>query len=220
MVAGLRWAVNRFIVSINTKGEKTMTVLGRPRTFDREAALDAAMLVFWRKGFQAASMNDLCEAMGIRSPSLYAAFGSKESLYQEAVQRYHGAARARIWDHIAGGTTVRAGMNNALLAAAEVLLGDADRPSGCLVTLAAGEECDGTAPEIGRLGRLEGLNVVRAAIAGAVASGELSKSTNVDRLSRFYLGVVQAMAIQARDGASHADLKSMAKMAMAAWPAD
>jgi AcrR family transcriptional regulator len=57
-----------------------MAVIGRPRAFDRDAALEAAMLVFWRKGFSAASMNDLCDAMGIRSPSLYAAFGSKEPL--------------------------------------------------------------------------------------------------------------------------------------------
>ena len=63
-----------------------MPITGRPRGFDRDAALQAAMLLFWRKGFAATSMNDLCDAMGIRSPSLYAAFGSKEALYLEAVR--------------------------------------------------------------------------------------------------------------------------------------
>jgi AcrR family transcriptional regulator len=62
-----------------------MAVIGRPREFDRDAALEAAMFLFWRKGFAATSMNDLCDAMGVRSPSLYAAFGSKEALYLEAV---------------------------------------------------------------------------------------------------------------------------------------
>jgi AcrR family transcriptional regulator len=62
-----------------------MTVIGRPREFDRKAALEAAMLLFWRKGFAATSMNDLCDVMGVRSPSLYAAFGSKEALYFEAI---------------------------------------------------------------------------------------------------------------------------------------
>ena len=71
-----------------------MTVIGRPREFDRDVALQEAMLVFWRKGFLATSMNDLCDAMGIRSPSLYAAFGSKEALYIEAVGHYAKTDRA------------------------------------------------------------------------------------------------------------------------------
>ena len=66
-----------------------MATIGRPREFDRGAALEAAMLAFWRKGFAATSMNDLCDAMGVRSPSLYAAFGSKEALYLEEIGRAH-----------------------------------------------------------------------------------------------------------------------------------
>ena len=192
--------------------------LGRPRAFDRDAALEAAMQLFWRKGFLAASMNDLCEAMGIGSPSLYAAFGSKESLYNEAVARYNGLARERIWRHIQDGPTIRAGMQKVLFAAADVLPAAADKPSGCLVTLAAGEGCDGAVPDISRTGRAGSLDALRAGLRQAVADGELPKSANVERLARFYLGVVQGMAIQARDGASSADLKSMSKMAMAAWP--
>ena len=64
-----------------------MAAIGRPREFDRDAALEAAMLLFWRKGFAATSMNDLCEAMGLRSPSLFAPFGSREALDLEAVGR-------------------------------------------------------------------------------------------------------------------------------------
>src|SRR6202044_797387 len=84
-----------------TKG-LVMAVIGRPREFDREAALHAAMLVFWRKGFAATSMNDLCDAMDIRSPSLYAAFGSKEALYLEAMEHYVHTVGPTIWATLRG----------------------------------------------------------------------------------------------------------------------
>ena len=71
-----------------------MAVIGRPRGFDRDAALEAAMFLFWPRPFEAASMNDLCDAMGVRSPSLYAAFGSKEALYLEAIEHYVQTHRA------------------------------------------------------------------------------------------------------------------------------
>src|ERR1700761_2329810 len=98
-----------------------MSIIGRPRAFDRDAALHAAMLLFWEKGFLATSMNDLCDAMGIRSPSLYAAFGSKEGLFAEAVQRYNAGADQLIWDHITDGPTAKDGVRSVLMAASDVL---------------------------------------------------------------------------------------------------
>jgi AcrR family transcriptional regulator len=196
-----------------------MPVMGRPREFDREAALEAALQVFWRKGYLATSMNDLCDAMGIRSPSLYAAFGSKEDLYIEAVHRYSAAADRLIWDHIADGPTGREGMRKVLLAAAEVLSGAAGNPSGCMVNLATiDDEGFGAIPKTLRQARLGGLNKLRAGIKRAVAAKELPRSTHVDRLSHFYLSVIQGMAIQGFDGASKAELAGVAEMAMAAWP--
>src|ERR1700733_184874 len=88
-----------------------VAVIGRPREFDRDAALQEAMLVFWRKGFTATSMNDLCDAMRIRSPSLYAAFGSKEALFLEAVDRYANVMGPQVWGRLAEGATARAGVN-------------------------------------------------------------------------------------------------------------
>ncbi len=195
-----------------------MATSGRPREFDREAALHSAMLVFWKKGFVATSMNDLCEAMGIRSPSLYAAFGSKEDLYLEAVGRYNAAADSLIWDHIEDGPTAKDGVRNVLLAAASVLPGGAGIPSGCMVNLAAGDGCAESIAKTVKTARHGGLKAFRSGIKRAVASGELSRSTNVDQLSRFYLGVVQGMAIQARDGATRAELTGTAEVAMNAWP--
>ena len=90
-----------------------MANIGRPREFDRGAALEAAMLAFWRKGFAATSMTDLCDAMGVRSPSLYAAFGGKEALYLEAVEHYVETFGPPIWDGLAEGATARDGRRGA-----------------------------------------------------------------------------------------------------------
>src|SRR5580692_5396413 len=107
-----------------------MAITGRPRGFDRDAALEAAMLLFWRKGFSAASMNDLCDAMSIRSPSLYAAFGSKEALYLEAVEHYVRTIGPPIWGKLAEGATARASMEALLMAAAEILPQSSSAPAG------------------------------------------------------------------------------------------
>jgi len=196
-----------------------MSALGRPRAFDRDAALHDAMLIFWRKGFLSTSMNDLCEAMGIRSPSLYAAFGSKESLYIEAIEHYVSTVRPHVWRHIENASSARAGIEGMLHAAAGLLPGVADFPSGCMVTLAVGSEaCPGDIPEAVKRARLDGMALVHDCLERAVASGELPKTTDAGRLSRFYLGVFQGMAIQARDGASPEELAGMADVAMAAWP--
>src|ERR1700742_4795444 len=120
-----------------TTERTAMAAIGRPREFDREAALQAAMLLFWRKGFAATSMNDLCEAMGIRSPSLYAAFGSKEALYLESVEHYVRTIGPMIWDKLAAGATARAGVESLLLAGTEALPASGAIPAGCMAVLAA-----------------------------------------------------------------------------------
>jgi AcrR family transcriptional regulator len=196
-----------------------MAALGRPRGFDREAALEAAMFLFWRKGFEATSMNDLCDAMGVRSPSLYAAFGSKEALYLEAVEHYVRTQGPPIWARLAEGTTARAGIENLLLAASERLPKSRALPAGCMAALAAvSDEWPASIARVVKKVRLDMLSMLRARLENAVANGELPVATDVDGLSRFYLSVYQGMAIQARDGAAPAELKAVAAAAMAAWP--
>jgi AcrR family transcriptional regulator len=203
---------------LSHKAEK-MTVIGRPREFDRDVALQEAMLVFWRKGFLATSMNDLCDAMGIRSPSLYAAFGSKEALYIEAVGHYAKTIGPSVWGRLTEGPNARACVENLLLAAVESVPECGLMPAGCMVALAAvSEECPGEIPDITKGVRLNCLEMLRARLNDALAAGELPSTTDVDRLSRFYLGVYQGIAIQARDGATAAELKGVAETAMAAWP--
>ena len=195
-----------------------MAVTGRPREFDRDAALKAAMLVFWRKGFAATSMNDLCDAMGIRSPSLYAAFGGKEALYLEAIEHYFETFGSPVWDKL-DGVTARASVENLLLAGTEILPESRTTPPGCMAMLSAvGDEWPATIVEVVRKVRSEVLGRLRSRLETAVAEGELPASTDTDGLSRFYLGVFQGMAVQAQDGASRAELRGVAAAAMAAWP--
>jgi len=114
-----------------------MAVVGRPRGFDRDVALEAAMFLFWRKGFAAASMNDLCDAMSVRSPSLYAAFDSKEALYLEAFEHYVRTQGPPIWDKLGEGASARASIENLLIAGSESLPKSRITPAGCMAMLAA-----------------------------------------------------------------------------------
>jgi AcrR family transcriptional regulator len=197
-----------------------IVVIGRPREFDRETALQAAMLVFWRKGFAATSMNDLCDAMGIRSPSLYAAFGSKEALYLEAMEHYVKTVGPTIWDKLAA-TSARDGVEKMLLAATEILPETGPIPAGCMAVLGGvGDEWPAAVADVVREVRLEMLGNLQSRLKTAVTEGELPAAAVVDRLSRFYLSVFQGMALQARDGATSEELKGVAASAMLAWPGE
>jgi AcrR family transcriptional regulator len=200
---------------------KMMAIIGRPREFDRSAALEAAMVLFWRKGFAATSMNDLCDAMDVRSPSLYAAFGSKEALYLEAIQRYVEIFGPPVWDGLAQGATAHAGVQNLLLAATESLPESHVTPGGCMAALAA--VCDEWPARIAgvvRKIRVEMLGMLRSRLEAGVANGELPTTTDIEGLSRFYFSVYQGMAVQARDGAGAPELKGVVAAAMSAWPGD
>ena len=108
-----------------------------------------------------------------------------------------------------------------MLAAVESLPECGALPAGCMVALGAvSEECPGAILDAMRKVRLHCLEMLQARLNDALATGELPSSTNVDCLSRFYLGVYQGMAIQARDGATQAELRAVAAAAMAAWPGD
>jgi AcrR family transcriptional regulator len=166
------------------------------------------------------SMNDLCKAMAIRSPSLYAAFGSKETLYLEAVEHYVRTVGPAVWDRLAQGTTARAGVESLLSAATESLPKSRDAPAGCMAVLAAvGDEWPPVIANFVKKVRLKMLGNLRSRLEAGLAEGELADSTNIHHLSRFYLSVFEGMAIQARDGASRAELRGVAATAMAAWPA-
>lgn len=195
-----------------------MAARGRPRGFDRDVALQAAMELFWRKGFSATSMADLCTAMGINAPSLYAAFGSKEALYEAALQHYSHAASPLIWGAFEAAPTARESITGLLMASAANLSG-ADRPPGCMVTLStAGQEGCARLGEVVAQARAEGETMIAARLRRAVAEGELSPGCDIAALAAFYACVQHGMSIEARDGADRQKLEAIARCALSAWP--
>jgi AcrR family transcriptional regulator len=192
---------------------------GRPREFDREKALTEAMLLFWRKGFHATSLRDLGDALNIRMPSLYAAFGSKEALYVEAVDLYMRATRTLLWQHLENGQRAREAIRELLVATAGELTNREAHPGGCMVTFATTDE-DMPTDVIAAIldARQDWLDIIRERLEAAVTEGELPGSTDVNALSRFYFSMVQSIGIQAHDGVPYAELVTIVDIAMSAWP--
>jgi AcrR family transcriptional regulator len=194
---------------------------GRPRAFDRGAALGAATRLFWRKGFGATSIADLTEAMGIGSPSLYAAFGSKEALYVEALGYYRDNFDALVWEKFFAAPTAREAVEALLFDSASALTGGvADIPRGCMLTLST--VADEGHADLGCLvknGRAATFDRLKSKLGRAIQEGEVPTTTDVDGLCRFIQAVQSGMSILARDGASRVDLEAIAQVAMDGWDA-
>jgi AcrR family transcriptional regulator len=197
----------------------TTPARGRPRAFDRDAALEQAMRLFWARGFEATSISDLAAAMGINPPSLYAAFGDKKRLFAEAVDRYQAGPGGFALAALAAGGSAREAIETLLMAAARAF-SDPACPPGCMVVLAAtncGAEADDIVEAL-RARRLGSEAVIRDRILTGVRSGEIAEA-DADALASFYAAVFQGMSIKARDGAPRHELEAMARLAMQAWPA-
>jgi len=194
---------------------------GRPRAFDRHSALEQATRLFWTKGYEATSISDLTAAMGIGSPSLYAAFGSKEALYAEAVNFYRTNYEALVWDKFHAAATAREAASGLLYDSAAALTGAvADIPRGCMVTLSSvGSEGHSTLGELVKTSRAVTLERLESRLAQAVKAGEIPASVDLSGLARFVQTVQYGMSIVARDGAGTDELNLVAQLAMQAWDA-
>jgi AcrR family transcriptional regulator len=194
---------------------------GRPRAFDREAALDVALDLFWRQGFDCTSTTQLTAAMGISQPSLYAAFGSKEALYREALALYEQRYGACMSEALTAQTSARTAVSSFLLGAARQF-SDRQHALGCMVAnggLQGGPDNSGlNADMVAR--RLNAQAAIQARLDVGKERGELPAGTDTAALAAFYSMVIQGMAVQARDGASTPLLIHLAELAMQAWPRD
>lgn len=192
---------------------------GRPREFDRESALAEATRLFWTRGYEATSVADLTEAMGIGIKSLYAAFGSKDALYVEALRYYYTTYEGLVWSRFRKALTAREAALAFLKDSAIAMTGgDSDLPHGCMATLAmVGSEGHSDLGEIMRTTRAGGFDLLKARFDKAKSDGDLQATADTTKLARFVQTVQSGMAIRARDGADRAELQAVAEIALSGW---
>lgn len=183
---------------------------GRPRNFDREEALSRALDVFWQRGYELASVAELCAAMEINPPSLYAAFGNKAKLFLEAVDFYELRYWDSTWAALEVGTDIHADIATFFDSAARILLSP-NAPCGCLVALAAvNVSADSTEVRqaIDAL-RLEGKMLFAQRLKRAMKEGQLPETTDIKSLAAALNTMLEGMSIQARDGLTVPQLRRL-----------
>jgi AcrR family transcriptional regulator len=193
-------------------------VLGRPRAFDTEQALEQAMKVFWRLGYEGASLSELTRAMGINSPSLYAAFGSKEGLFKAVLDHYE-ARRQRCLGDILAAPTARAAAERLVFGLVD-LVTDPEVPPGCLL-LQGGLSCGvGTQDVPQELARRRAAlqQALEERFRRAQAEGDLVAGADPAALAGYLVVVCNGIAVQAASGGSRGALREVAEVALKAWP--
>jgi len=192
--------------------------MGRPREFDIDKALDLALQVFWRKGYEGASMADLTETMGITKPSLYSAFGNKEELFRKALDRYVDGPGGYFQVALAK-PTVRAVVEHLLFESADAVT-DPDHPPGCLAVqgaLSCGDAAESIKQEL-MSRRAKGEQDLRQRFERAIAEGDLPQGSDAADLAAYLSAILQGMAVQAAGGTTREQLRKIAEMALRTWP--
>ena len=199
-------------------GDSPRAVMGRPREFDIDEALERAMRVFWARGYEGASLAELTGAMGITKTSMYAAFGNKEQLFRKALQRY-GEGPAAYATHALAETTARA-VAEAFLRGAVGTTTPPGGPSGCLGVQGALASSDEGQPVRDLLVDWRNDAGVRLEerFRRAVEEGDLSRSADPQRLARIIMTLGFGIAVQAANGLSSAELDEIADTALLGWP--
>lgn len=192
--------------------------LGRPRSFEPDAALEKALTVFWEHGYEGASLAMLTEAMGISRKSMYAAFGNKEELFFKVLQLYESGPGAYVQD------SVRA--HTAREVARDYLYGAVNagtqphRPAGCLgvrAALAVGATGKGV-QEVLSSWRAKSQTDLRERFQQAVDEGDLPSDADADLIARYLTTVADGVSVQATGGASRATLQRVVDTALLHWP--
>lgn len=192
--------------------------MGRHREFDVVQALDAALRVFWRKGYEGASYADLTEATGVERPALYSAFGNKEALFRRALGRYY----ERYLDYLPEAlerATSREVVAHLLYRAADL---NTRYPghTGCLGingVLAGSDEAEPVRQALIDA-RAVGQTQLRERLERARAEGDLPETAKPEALAAFVMAVLHGMAVQAKAGFSRDTLEAVAEQALSTWP--
>ena len=191
---------------------------GRPLSFDRDAALEQAMLTFWRHGYETTSIVDLTTAMGVTPPSLYAAYGDKKRLFLEAARRYAGDLES-IAQAIDEAPSAYDAARAILMRAAAGYTGETT-PKGCLLasaTASGSAASSDVQAEVAAIRSALG-DQLRRRIDRDVATGLLPPGTDAGALAGLVMTIMQGLSVLARDGSSRAALLAIVEAGLQAWP--
>ena len=191
---------------------------GRPRSFCTDTVLDRAMSVFWRRGYEGASLAELTEAMGINPPSLYAAFGNKEGLFRAVLERYD-ARRQALMDRVLAAPD-SASVARLFLEGVANFSADMEgrSPPGCLLVQGGLSCSDADIPEVLAQHRAEKERLLRERFERDLRAGVLPENADPATLARYLVTVANGMCVQASAGATAKELAEVVDVALAAWP--
>jgi AcrR family transcriptional regulator len=217
---------NLFLIALPKRGSMTDQEIctrkgrGRPKTFDREAALDIALELFWRHGYEATSLSDLVEATGAKAPTLYAEFTNKEGMFRAAVDRYiEKFAEQRQAALACPESCVEKGVEGYFRSTAACFT-DGKKPAGCFfICTSTALSADSTeVADMLRARHNSQENHLNEFLLARQAAGELDAKTDITALSAYLGCVLQGMSVRAREGASRAELDSIIDTLMLQWP--
>jgi len=192
--------------------------MGRPRAFSEERALDAAMRVFWAKGYEGTSLDDLTEAMGINRSSLYSAFGDKQSLFEKVIATYSAGPMAFLSQALNEPTVRR--VIESLLRSAVDFLSDSSHPKGCL-SLQGGMTCGSGAEEVKQAmieWRKSGTARIEKRLKQAQSEGDLRADVDPKDLARYIAIVMNGLGVQAVNGATRSEMNRAVDLALRSMP--
>jgi AcrR family transcriptional regulator len=191
---------------------------GRPREFDVDEALAAALRVFWAKGYEGASLSDLTEAMGITRPSLYAAFGNKEALFHKALDLYEREKLAYVGEALEAPTS-REVVERILRGALAMQTSECE-PKGCMRVISSvscGPEAESIRADLMQR-RQSSQRALCDRMRRAKAEGDLPEGADVDGLCTYLGAILGGMAVQASSGAPKAQLEALVETTLQMWP--
>jgi len=195
-----------------------VAIRGRPREFDVDVALAAALRTFWSKGYEGTSLTDLTEAMGITRPSLYAAFGNKEALFRQALDLYEREKQAYVGKALEA-PTAKGVAERFLRGALENCTGECE-PRGCLGVIsstACGADAECIRQEVVERGRkVQALIIAR--VEKAIEDGDFDGPVDPEAITKYMMAVLQGLAVQAGAGATREELERVVDMTLACWP--